>query len=364
MNSILVTNSGINRYSGGGVVGWNLYQTLKKYTNLVAVLGMNADEEVKPFESINPANYKQQFSPFLIDYFALMRLMQLKAMTEIDLALFYAAPFGMTARWLKQNPDIKIIVDLAPHDIEESKKEHEKFFGAYPFPHLTDETLWMLYTEHLRLANVVITHSHISADYIKRKAKLDVEPIVIPHGCYLPEKIEYPEKFTVGAMNVAGIDKGLIYALTAWKKLQPKISWFYVAGAGTEQWIPPIERMKIPNVKVFGWVKDVSEFYNKISVLVAPSITEGFGICVLEAMAHGKPVIVSKGAGVSEFVEDGKEGFVVPVRDVDAIANKIAYFRGNPDEIRKMGQNARKKAEKYTWDKIIEEYGKVIKNVE
>jgi len=86
------------------------------------------------------------------------------------------------------------------------------------------------------------------------------------------------------------------------------------------------------------------------------SITEGFGITPLEAMAYGRPVIVADGAGMSELVTDGQDGFVVPIRDIDAIKNKITYFYDNPDEIKRMGDEARKTAMKYNWDLIKKEY--------
>jgi len=73
-------------------------------------------------------------------------------------------------------------------------------------------------------------------------------------------------------------------------------------------------------------------------------------------MAHGRPVIVAEGAGVHEIVEDGKEGFIVPIRDADSIAACIKQFRDSPEEVENMGANARRKAEQYTWEKIRKQY--------
>ena len=81
----------------------------------------------------------------------------------------------------------------------------------------------------------------------------------------------------------------------------------------------------------------------------------------LEAMSCGLPVIISDMVGAKDIIEDGKEGFIIPAKNVDAIAEKIQYFYDNPSEIRKMGKNARKKAKEYTWKKFAEE---VIKKLE
>ena len=109
-----------------------------------------------------------------------------------------------------------------------------------------------------------------------------------------------------------------------------------------------------------GRVENVSDFYNSISVYCQPSVTEGFGLPCLEAMAHGRPVIVSEGAGVSELVKDGVEGYVVPIRDAGAIAERIDWLRRKPEKVKEMGEKARLKAEKYTWERTRNEIIRVI----
>jgi glycosyltransferase involved in cell wall biosynthesis len=105
-----------------------------------------------------------------------------------------------------------------------------------------------------------------------------------------------------------------------------------------------------------GWVEKPSNLFSRCSVLVAPSVTEGFGICVLEAMAHGRPVIVSEGAGAADVVRNCTDGYVVPRRDPDAIADCIQILKNDPALAASMGLNARERAMEYTWDKIIPQY--------
>jgi len=96
---------------------------------------------------------------------------------------------------------------------------------------------------------------------------------------------------------------------------------------------------------------------------VLSSVNEGFGITALEAMAHGRPVIVAEGAGSHDVVRNGVDGFIVPVRDPDAIAEKIDWFKDNPDKLREMGKEAQKTARKYSWDKIEQHYQEVYAGV-
>lgn len=67
-------------------------------------------------------------------------------------------------------------------------------------------------------------------------------------------------------------------------------------------------------------------------------------------------MIVSEGVGAKDMVEDGRDGFIVPIRDPDAIIEKLQYFMDNPLEVRRMGHNARITAEKYSWSKIEKMY--------
>jgi len=115
--------------------------------------------------------------------------------------------------------------------------------------------------------------------------------------------------------------------------------------------------------KILGNFNNMSYFYNQCSVGIFPSVTEGFGICILEMMAHARPVIVGMGAGASELVEDGKQGFVVDGRDIDEIQSKIKYFKDNPGEVKRMGLEARKTAEQNTWDIIRKRYVDVYKEL-
>lgn len=93
-------------------------------------------------------------------------------------------------------------------------------------------------------------------------------------------------------------------------------------------------------------------------ILVLPSIVEGRALVQQEAMISGLPIIVTANAGGSDLIEEGRTGFLVPIRAPEAIAEKIDWFADHRSSIPEMGMLARDKAMQVTWQsyrsKILE----------
>jgi glycosyltransferase involved in cell wall biosynthesis len=88
---------------------------------------------------------------------------------------------------------------------------------------------------------------------------------------------------------------------------------------------------------------------------------EGFGRVIIEAFAMYKPVLVSSIRSLSEVVENGKDGFLIPPDNIEMWAERIKFLLANTEVCRKMGENGRKKVEekfnlKVISDKIEELY--------
>jgi phosphatidyl-myo-inositol dimannoside synthase len=84
---------------------------------------------------------------------------------------------------------------------------------------------------------------------------------------------------------------------------------------------------------------------------------EGFGIAVLEAMEHGKPVVVTRAGGVPEIVDDGRTGFVVEPDTPEALARAILGLLQSPSRAAEMGREARRVVQsKYDWNVIAKWY--------
>lgn len=117
--------------------------------------------------------------------------------------------------------------------------------------------------------------------------------------------------------------------------------------------------------KYFGRTDDPRSFLCSCDVAILPSYREGTASSLIEAMALGKPVITTDAIGCRDVVEDGKNGFLVPVKDDKALVEAIIkYILLSPEEKKLMGEYSREKALK-EFDKkiVINVYKKIINDV-
>lgn len=114
-------------------------------------------------------------------------------------------------------------------------------------------------------------------------------------------------------------------------------------------------------IEYYGETSDVREYYKKASVFVLPSYAEGTPRTVLEAMSMGRPIITTDAPGCRETVQDGVSGYLVPVKDSKALAERMEAFIKNPQLIEQMGARSRAYAEeKYDVRKVNEAMLKVM----
>lgn len=129
-------------------------------------------------------------------------------------------------------------------------------------------------------------------------------------------------------------------------------------------------------VKFVGWKQqsEVLDLLQQVDILLAPSVTsqegdrEGIPVTLMEGMATGLPVVSTLHSGIPELIQDGISGFLVPERDVDALAQKLAYLIDHPEVGLKMGRAGRAYVEKHyninhLNDCLVDIYQKLIEVV-
>ena len=155
--------------------------------------------------------------------------------------------------------------------------------------------------------------------------------VVIPTGVELPPHGERPASATVivGAAARLVPAKGLIHLIRAAAELvrhQPELR-FEIAGDGPERDALKceIDRLGLEGrVELLGWRDDIAAQFQRWSVYVQPSLAEGLGLALLEAMAAGLPVVASAVGGMTELVTHESDGLLVPPADPSALAAALA----------------------------------------
>jgi glycosyltransferase involved in cell wall biosynthesis len=159
--------------------------------------------------------------------------------------------------------------------------------------------------------------------------------------------------------------KGVQYLLEAWKTLNLKEAELVLVGGMDDSFRPVAEKYAgIDGVSFTGHLKDTSTVYGDASVFVFPSLEEGSAKVTYEAMASGLPVITTANSG--SVARDGRDGFIVPIRDAGAVRERILYFHENPEKAEEMGRSASEHIRQYSWHRyretLINAYKRVIES--
>ncbi|MDW7649775.1 MAG: glycosyltransferase family 4 protein [Bacillota bacterium] len=174
---------------------------------------------------------------------------------------------------------------------------------------------------------------------------------VIPNGIVFPPltgkwRAAAKGEFLVGTVARLAPQKGVEYFLRAAAILKERFGHirFIVAGEGPLRSSLELLCRQLSldgRVSFTGYCHDVPSLLQRLDVFVLPSLSEGQGITILEAMAAGCPVVASATGGITELVQHGKTGLLAAPGNPDELAVRIAELLKNPalaDELAKRGK--------------------------
>lgn len=201
--------------------------------------------------------------------------------------------------------------------------------------------------EEFSAADKIIVLSKVAARSMMQ-AGVPAEKLFVNH-CGVDLSEFYPGEKRDGVFRViqcGGIHtgKGVQYLLKAFHELALPQSelWFIGSGVETSPLQDVIRKFAADNIHFKGGYpqSELRELYNQGSLFVLASISDGFGMVVTQAMACGLPVIVTENVGAADLVEDGVNGHVIPIRDVDSLKEKILFHYENRECGEAMGKSA------------------------
>jgi glycosyltransferase involved in cell wall biosynthesis len=152
--------------------------------------------------------------------------------------------------------------------------------------------------------------------------------------------------------------KGIHYLLQAFTELDLPDSELLLVGRidGSMQEIVKEYTRKSQMIKSIGNVPklELNRYYSSASVFVLPSLSDAQPLACLEAMACGLPIIVTENTGTQEIIREGKDGFVIPIRDTEAIKEKISILYQDEKLRKNMSRSVQERIQEFTWEKYGE----------
>jgi glycosyltransferase involved in cell wall biosynthesis len=186
---------------------------------------------------------------------------------------------------------------------------------------------------------------------------------------YKPRRVSEKEKQRVLGIDVKGLVVGtvgwllpikgpmhLLEAMAAVWEAMPDVTLVF-AGKGdleTELKASAFRMGVTGKVRFLGWRDEIPQVMRSLDIFVLPSLNEGMGRVLVEAMAAGKPVVGTRVGGIPDLIKDGENGFLVAPGDVNGLSQAIQLLTKNEQLRKRMGKHGRILAQEFGLDKMIE----------
>jgi len=220
-------------------------------------------------------------------------------------------------------------------------------------------------SEEALLADYILAGSEFVKNSLTENGVEESRIFVFPYGADLkqfqPSYRTDRSRFRLLFVGQISQRKGIKYLLEAVKRLRiPNLELTLVgnvigSGNGLAKYQEYFKH--VPNVPH----SEVHSYFHDADAFVYPSLYEGSSIAIYEALASGLPVITTLNSG--SVVRDGADGFIVPIRNVEAIKEKILLLYENADLRMEISRNARKRAEEFSWQAYRKRVGGFLQNV-
>ncbi len=180
-----------------------------------------------------------------------------------------------------------------------------------------------------------------------------------------------PNDFVFGTIARLDLTKDTItlvraFAAVALPRRNPRIKLLIVGDGEERSKLEEfIDKLDLNRAVIFtGMRRDVPRLLKAMDVFVLSSVSEGMPLTVLEAMAARLPVVATEIGALPELVEEGKTGFLVPIRHAVAIADRLEEFLANRQLAKSFGEAARYKVEReFTLEQMLQNYAELYESL-
>jgi alpha-maltose-1-phosphate synthase len=280
-----------------------------------------------------------------------------------------ATTFG---NWVaKSLPECDIYVGLSGSSLPAGKKAHEQ--GAryicdrgsahirvqdqllreehamwdMPFAGIDSRTVDREEAEYAEADCITVPSIFAYRSFVKQgisAEKLRLLPYGVNVARFQPVAEPAVDQFDILYVGAMSLQKGIQYLVQAYQKINHPNKSLTFVGAPSAEIIALLSARGLwpADTKVLGHVPqtELKNIMSRSHVLVLPSVQDGFGMVMAQAMACGCPVIASHHTGGEDLFDDGYEGYIVPIRDVNALTERLQQLADNPEQRAAMGKRA------------------------
>ena len=243
-----------------------------------------------------------------------------------DLHFGWATMCLQSARAAKRRGAHFILDRACPHcDFQQSilERESEKVGAAFS---RQPEWFRQRQLDEYELADKILVPSGYTAHSFPIHLQEKLVKAPLSGRCVFPKSVNLQrgETFTVGVVGGDPLRKGYLYLLKAWERLAlPNARLLLRSEVFCDYPVLDEILKRIGNVEFVPFVPNISDFYRRCDVFVLPSIDDGFGMALFEAMAHGCACITTTNTGASELLTHGRDAMIVKPGDEDELADSI-----------------------------------------
>ena len=319
--------------------------------------------------------YFQKMTCYLGDVFGL-KMAKYAIKNDIDIIITYDTFSQKCYEYIDHYAKKRIIkvMDASAANLSYQKKIFEKDMKCSPefAEKLKQEISFTLnderqnyYIDEAKRADYIIAASEFSKKSYVAVGVPKKNVFVCPYGM---DSLNYEEKhigktdelvFTV--MGGTRPAKGLSYILEAFTRLSNKDTKLNIVGK--DNLVQDIKKKYRGNIKYWGQQlhSKIPEILSETDILLFPSLSDGFGFAAAEGMAAGCPVIASENSGIADLIEDGINGYVIPIQSTEALYEKMLWFVDNREKIQTMSDNAVRTIKKMTWEQYNQKILDILK---
>lgn len=280
-----------------------------------------------------------------------------KFIKEADLFLFYNGSGLATCKYAKKKGKLTVVEVVNSHVEYQEELLRTEFetlnLPWLPFHKKEKERRIKEYAaaDYILLPSEFVKQSFLDKGFPKEKL------LKVPYGFTLPtirnvEMVKVDGTFTVLYVGSVSVRKGIRYLIEAFKMLEVANKKLIIVGPRAQ--ITGVDDIEITADIIFtGTLKgvDLEAAYQSADVFCLPTIEDGYGLVLGEALSYGLPLIATTNSGGPDLISEREDGFIVPIRDSIAIYDKLKLLSSDRELLQKMKLTALKKTASLNgWD--------------